>query len=45
MAFASNLMTDDSNVPDRPFIDVLTEHSQLIHEHLKMSKDCVDDVG
>ena len=34
-------MTDDSDVPDMPFIDVLTEHCQLIHEHLKTSKDCL----
>ena len=37
MACASNLMTDDSDIPDRPFIDVLTEHCQLIHEHIKTS--------
>ena len=41
MAFASNLMTEDSDVPDRPFIDVLTEHCQLIHEHIKTSNDCL----
>ena len=41
MEFASNLMIDDSDVPDRPFIDVLTEHCQLIHEHIKTSKDCL----
>ena len=41
MAFASNLITDDSDIPDRPFIDILTEHCQLIHEHIKTSKDCL----
>ena len=41
MAFASNLMTDDSDVPDKPFIDVLTEHCRLIHEHIKTSNNCL----
>ena len=29
MAFASNLMTDDSDIPDKPFIDVLTEQCPI----------------
>ena len=41
MAFASNLITDDSDLPDRPFIEILTKHCQLIHECIKTSKDCL----
>ena len=41
MAFASNPIADDSDVPDKPFIDILTENCQLIHKHIKASKDCL----
>ena len=41
MAFASNQMTDDSDEPDRPFIDVLTEDCRLMHEHIKTSNNCL----
>ena len=41
MVFASNLITDDPNIPDKPFDDIVTEHCQLIHECIKSSKDCL----
>ena len=41
MEFAINLITDDSDVTDRPFIDILTENCQLIHQHIKASNDCL----
>ena len=41
MEFAINLLADDSDVADRPFIDILTENCQLIHKHIKASKDCL----
>ena len=41
MEFANNLIADDSDVPDKPFINILTETCQLIHKHIKASKDCL----
>ena len=41
MAFANNLIMDDSDLPYKPFIEILTEHCQLIHERIKTSKDCL----
>ena len=41
MEFAINLIADRCDVPDRPFVDILTENCQLIHKHIKVSKDCL----
>ena len=41
MEFANNLIVNDSDVPDKPFVDILTETCQLIHKHIKASKDCL----
>ena len=41
MEFASNPIADDCDVPNKPFIDILTENCQLIHQHIKVSKDCL----
>ena len=41
MEFASNPIADDCDVPNKPFIDILTENCQLIHKHIKASKDCL----
>ena len=41
MEFDSNPIADDSDVPDKPFTDILTEQCQLIHKHIKASKDCL----
>ena len=41
MEFAINLIADVHDVPDKLFIVVLTENCQLIHKHIKASKDCL----
>ena len=41
MEFDNNPIADDSDVPDKPFIDILTEQCQLIHKHIKTSIDCL----
>ena len=41
MEFAINLIADGRNVPDGLFIDILTEKCQLIHKHIRTSKDCL----
>ena len=41
MEFASNPIADDCDVPNKPFVDILTENCQLIHQHMKVSKDCL----
>ena len=41
MEFASNPIADDCDVPNKLFIDILTENCQLIHQHIKASKDCL----
>ena len=39
MEFAFGLMTDGHNIPDHLFVDILTEKCQLIHKHIRESKD------
>ena len=41
MEFAINLVADSRGIPGRLFIDILTEKCQLIHKHIKTSKDCL----
>ena len=41
MEFAFSLMTDGHSVPGGLFVDILTEKCQLIHKHIKESKDCL----
>ena len=41
MEFAINLIADGHDVPSGLFIDILTEKCQLIHKHIKASKDCL----
>ena len=41
MEFASNLIMNGHSIPDGPFVDILTEKCQLLHCHLKTSKDCL----
>ena len=41
MEFAINLIADGCDVPSGFFIDILTEKCQLIHKHIKASKDCL----
>ena len=39
MVFTFRLMTDGHNILDRLFVDILTEKCQLIHKHIRESKD------
>ena len=41
MKFAINLIADGHDVPDKLFVEILTENCQLIHKHIKASKDCL----
>ena len=41
MEFAINLIAEGHDVPDKLFVDILTENCQLIHKHIKASKDCL----
>ena len=41
MEFANNLVMNGHSIPDRLFVDILTEKCQLLHHHLKASKDCL----
>ena len=41
MEFASNLIINGCSIPDGLFVDILTEKCQLLHCHLKASKDCL----
>ena len=41
MEFAINLTADGCSVPDSLFIDIMTEKCQLLHKHIKASKDCL----
>ena len=41
MEFASNLIMNRCSIPDGLFVDILTEKCQLLHCHLKTSKDCL----
>ena len=41
MEFAINLVLNGHSIPDGLFVDILTEKCQLLHHHLKASKDCL----
>ena len=41
MEFAINLVMNGHSIPDGLFVDILTEKCQLLHRHLKASKDCL----
>ena len=41
MEFAINLIMDGHNMSDDLFVNILTEKCQLIHKHIKSSKDCL----
>ena len=41
MEFAINLIMNGHSIPHGLFIDILTEKCQLIHKHIKSSKDCL----
>ena len=41
MNLAIHLIADGQVIPHRLFIDILTEKCQLIHNHIKASKDCL----
>ena len=40
MEFAIHLIRDGHNIPGSLFVDILTEKCQLLHHHIKSSKDC-----
>ena len=41
MEFAISLVMNGHSILDRLFVDILTEKCQLLHHHLKESKDCL----
>ena len=41
MEFAIHLARDGHSIPDGLFVDILTEKCQLLHHHIKSSKDCL----
>ena len=41
MEFAINLIMNGHSIPDGLFVDILTKKCQLIHKHIKSSKDCL----
>ena len=41
MEFVIHLAADGRSIPDLLFIDILTEKCQLLHQHIKSSKDCL----
>ena len=41
MEFAIKLIADGHDVSDGLFVDILTEKFQLIHKHIRTSKDCL----
>ena len=41
MEFTINLIAESCDVPSGLFIDILAEKCQLIHKHIKTSKDCL----
>ena len=41
MEFAIHLVADGHGIPGGLFVDILTEKCQLIHKHIKASKDCL----
>ena len=41
MEFAINIAAEGHRIPDGLFIDILMEKCQLLHQHIKSSKDCL----
>ena len=41
MEFAIHLIRDGHSIPGSLFVDILTEKCQLLHHHIKSSKDCL----
>ena len=41
MEFAINLTADGHCIPNGLFVDILTEKCQLLHQHIKSSRDCL----
>ena len=41
MEFAIDLVMNGHSIPGGLFVDILTEKCQLIHKHIKASKDCL----
>ena len=41
MEFAIHLREDGHSIPDGLFVDILTEKCQLLHQHIKSSRDCL----
>ena len=41
MEFTIHLAVDGCSIPDLLFVDILTEKFQLLHQHIKSSKDCL----
>ena len=41
MEFAINLAAEGHSVPDLLFMDIMTEKCQLLHQHIRSSKDCL----
>ena len=41
MEFAMNLIVNGRSIPGGLFVDILTEKCQLIHKHIKSTKDCL----
>ena len=41
MEFAINLAADGHSIPDMLFVDIMMEKCQLLHQHIKASKDCL----
>ena len=41
MEFAIHLAADGCSIPDLLFVDILTEKCQLLHQHIRSSKDCL----
>ena len=41
MEFVIHLIRDGHRIPDGLFVDILMEKCQLLHQHIKSSKDCL----
>ena len=41
MEFAIHLVRDGHSIPNNLFVDILTEKCQLLHKHIKSSKECL----
>ena len=39
--FAIHLIEDGRSIPDGLFVDILTAKCQLLHQHIKSSRDCL----